>query len=235
MKKTITLIFLLSAHFCFSQKNQVSFHANSGFFSFWGASPEGTSFVNAGSANGYNYCYTNNPYGTSGGFSYGLDVRFQRVTRRNFIYGVQAGFESLSSKTTIDAVSFQGVTLDVNEGKTILTNNYINLFPSIGQRLKLFQPLESDLIVGFDLGLGLSSTEHIDATTVQGEEFSATNDRDIPGVDFRTRIELVNYYKSFGLSIGYSRGLTNYQPEMAGANKESKTRYFRLGLCYRLK
>jgi hypothetical protein len=178
--------------------------------------------------------YTNSPYGKNSSFSYGFGIQFQQMTAKDFIYGLQLSYESLSSKLTIDN-AYGEIVWSVKDGKTILTNNFINIFPSIGQRLKLFNGIDSDFLLGFDFGIGLSSTEKYNLTSNQGHRISGTNERDIPNIDFRPRIEFINYYKNFGLSIGYSYGLTNYQSGFEGGDREAKARYLRFGLNYRLK
>jgi hypothetical protein len=233
MKTIILLAFLLSGSLCFGQQHQLSFQVSSGLFSFGGSSASETSFLNVSDVTTESG-YTNNPYGKNSSFSYGVGIQYLKITPKNFMFGLQLSFESLSSKLTIEN-AYGEINWTVDEGKTILTSNFINLFPSVGQRVKLFEGVDSDFLAGFDLGIGLSSTERYSLTTSQGNGMSGTNEREAPGIDFRPRIEFVNYYKSFGLSIGYSHGLTNYQAGMDGSNREAKSRYLRFGLSYRLK
>ena len=233
MRTIILLILLLTGQFSFGQKKQITFQANSGLFSFGGESANSTSFMNISDVGSISD-YTNNPYGKNSSFSYGFGIQFQRLTSKDFIFGLQLSYESLSSKLTIDN-AYGEITWSVKEGKTILTNNFINLFPSIGQRVKLFKGIDSDFLFGFDFGIGLSSKEKYSLTSNQGHQISGTNERDIPNIDFRPRIEFINYYKSFGLSIGYSYGLTNYQSGLDGGDREAKARYLRFGLNYRLR
>ncbi|MEQ8809368.1 MAG: hypothetical protein RIE59_09900 [Imperialibacter sp.] len=233
MRNLILTILILTGQFCFGQKREFSFQVNSGLFSFGGELASSTSFMNISDVRNISD-YTNNPYGSNSSFSYGVGVQFQQLTSNNFIYGLQLSYESLSSKLTIDN-AYGEITWSVKDGKTILTNNFINLFPSIGQRFKILNGLESDLLFGFDFGIGLSSIEKYSLTSNQGHGISGTNEREIPNIDFRPRIEFINYYKNFGLSIGYSYGLTNYQSGLDGGDKEAKARYPRFGLNYRLR
>lgn len=232
MRTVILILLLVAGPFCTAQERQISFHLNSGLFSFGGFSANESSFVvvsDVGSS-----AYTNNPYGKNSSISWGLGAQIQKITKKNFIYGIQLGYESLSSKLAID-YAYHNVTYYIDEGETILTTNFFNIYPSLGQRFKFFKGVDTDLLAGFDFGLGLSTKEHYSLTSTQGDELSGTNDRETPNLDFRPRIEIVNYYKTFGFTIGYSYGLTNYQPEMTGANREVYSRYLRLGLSYRLK
>jgi hypothetical protein len=232
MRTVILILLLATGPFCLGQKSQLSFHFNSGLFWYGGYSANETSSIHIPDIGSVSP-YTNNPYGKNSSFSWGFGTQFQKITNKNFIYGIQLGYESLSSK--LDIVTAWGeINWLVEEGKTILTTNFVNIYPSIGQRFKLFDGVDTDLLAGFDFGIGLSTKEHYSLMTSLGNEISGTNDRDTPNLDFRPRIELVNYYKSFGLTIGYSHGLTNYQAEMDGANREVFSRYLRLGLSYRL-
>ena len=133
MRNLTLIILLVSAQFCLGQQRQFSFQLNSGLFSFGGSSASETSFFNVGDGNTISG-YTNNPYGKNSSFSYGLGVQAQKITPKNFIYGLQLSYESLSSKLTIDN-AYGEITWTVEDGETVLTNNFINLFPSVGQRL----------------------------------------------------------------------------------------------------
>ena len=233
MRNIILVILLLTGQFSFGQKKQITFQVNSGLFSFGGKSASSTSFMNISDV-GSIPDYTNSPYGKNSSFSYGFGIQFQQLTSKNFMYGLQLSYESLSSKLTIDN-AYGEITWSVEDGKTILTSDFINLFPSIGQRVKLFNGVDSDFLFGFDFGIGLSSKEKYSLTTNQGHKISGANERESPNVDFRPRIEFINYYKNFGLSIGYSYGLTNYQSSLDGGDREAKPRYLRFGLNYRLR
>jgi hypothetical protein len=232
MKAIILLPLLIPGYLCCGQQQQLSFHINSGLFSFGGSSATETSFINVSDVLS-EPSYTNNPYGKNSGFSYGIGFQYQKITQKKFIYALQLSYELLSSKLTIDN-AYGEITWTVDEGKTILNTNFINLFPSIGQRVKLFEGIDSDFLAGFDFGISLSGKERYSLTTSQGDEMSGTNERDTPGIDFRPRIEFANYYKNFGLSIGYSHGLTNYQAVLDGSDRDVKSRYFRFGFSYRL-
>ena len=233
MRDLILLILLLTGQFSFGQKKQITFQANSGLFSFGGESASSTSFMNISDV-GSIPNYTNSPYGKNSSFSYGFGIQFQQLTAKKFIYGLQLSYESLSSKLTIDN-AYGEITWSVEDGETILTSNFINIFPSIGQRVNLFKDIDSDFLFGFDFGIGLLSKEKYNLTTNQGHYISGTNERELPNIDFRPRIEFINYYKNFGLSIGYSYGLTNYQSGFEGGDREAKARYLRFGLNYRLR
>jgi hypothetical protein len=233
MKNLTTLILLLMSQYGFTQSQQLTAQVSSGLFSFGGKSANNASFMNISDV-GSNSSYTNNPYGRKSDFSYGVGLQFQRLTTKKFIYGIQLSYESLSSKLEIDN-AYGEITWTVKEGKTVLINKFFNVFPFIGQRVKLVEGIDSDFLLGFDFGIGLSSMEKYSLTTNQGQEISGTHERDLPKVDFRPRIEFVNYYKDFGFSVGYSYGVINYRGDLDGGNRQVNARYLRFGLNYRMR
>ena len=199
MRNIILISFLFIGQFSFGQKTQIAFSVNSGLFSFGGATSSSASYIIISDVSSIPDDI-NNPYGTSSGFSYGLSVHLQKLTPKNFIYGLQLSYESLSSKLAIDR-AYGKILWTVSDGHVILTSNFINLFPSVGKRFKFIEGVESDLHVGLDLGIGLSSKERYRLTTSLGGEFSGSNEIKIPNIDFRPRIEFINYHKRFGLSV----------------------------------
>ncbi|MCO4294748.1 outer membrane beta-barrel protein [Solitalea sp. MAHUQ-68] len=220
MKKLLIVCFTLISFRTAAQQTEYSLHLGSGLFSFGGESAQNTSFINQN--------YTNNPYGTKSGFSYSICAQIQRATKWNFIYGLQAGYESLSSKIMINDVYLDDMIFSVNE-QTILTNQFININPFLGYRFKLGIPL--DLTAGADYGLGISSKERAETFS---PDVTVDNERKIPGLDFRLRFGLATYYKKVGFNVGYSYGLTNYTAEMIGANRENYSRFIRFGISYKI-
>jgi len=91
------------------------------------------------------------------------------------------------------------------------------------------------LTFGTDLGVCLNRREHetgtVDNEGKYNDSYTLANK---PSIDIRPRIEFTNYYKKFGLTIGYSYGLINYTNRMVGANMEVFSRMIRFGLTYRL-
>lgn len=226
------VVFLLAVQFSFGQTYQLSVQASSGLFSFGGESAGRKSSINISDVASIPN-YINSPYGTRSGFSFGIGIHGQKITSGNFIYGLQLSFESLKSKLAIDN-AYGEVNWTVAHGEATLTSCFINLFPSIGKRFNLLRNVDSDILLGSDLGIGLSSKERYCVGTSQGSNVSGTYEREIPGIDFRPRIEFANYYKSIGFTVGYSYGLTNYLGNMDGADRDASSRYLRLGISYRL-
>jgi len=208
------------------QTNEFSEQFSSGLFSFAGSSATKTSTLYLVGPS------TINPYGRGSSFSYVLGLQFQRITISNFIFGLQTSYESLSSKVKVDYAEYSPHSLgfQISEGKTILTYQFLTFHPFLGKRIKLINWLTSDLTLGTDLGVYLNSREHETGTMDNGIKYDyyyalPKN----PNLDIRPRIEFTNYYKKFGLTIGYSLGLTNYP----GAGLGAYSRIIRFGISYR--
>lgn len=205
-----------------AQKTEYSVHAQTGLFSFGGKSAEKSSFINSS--------YTNNPYGTGSSFSYALYLQIQRITKNNTIWGLQSGYESLASRIKIDKILYYGAPAKEEDfGHASLRNQFISIHPYVGHRFNFGIPL--DISVGPDLGIGLKSMEK---GKVRELDLQIDNERDIPAVDARIRINATAYHKSMGFTVGYSYGTINYQANMIGADPEVYSRFLRIGLSYKL-
>lgn len=229
-KIALLILFLNITTFSYAQETELSLHLNSGFFSFGGESASNYSHFNL-SAVSPQENYTNNPYGKKSGLSYGLGIQIQRVTARKMFYGFQPSFESLSSKIDIE-YAFGDARIELDKGKTILNHKFINLYPFIGKRYHFIDIIRTDISLGFDLGFCLSAKEKGKGIAVTGEKITTAKERSYPKRDLRPRIELVNHYRNYALSIGYSLGLTNYTSGYVGANLVNKSRYLRIGFSY---
>ncbi len=96
-----------------------------------------------------------NPYGRSSGFSYGLTAQAQRITKSRFVYGIQAGFESVASQVVITPV-FGAFFIDTSgNSRAILRDQLINLHPFLGKRFDT-QRISLDATLGVDLVIGLA-------------------------------------------------------------------------------
>jgi hypothetical protein len=120
----------------------------------------------------------------------------------------------------------------VSDGKTIFTGQFISFHPFLGKRIKLIGWLTTDLTLGTDLGILLNIREHETGIT-DGIKYDYNYIQNTQILDIRPRIEIVNYYKKLGLTIGYSFGLTNYTKNMDGGNPEAFSRMVRFGMAYR--
>ena len=104
----------------------------------------------------------------------------------------------------------------------------------MGKRYEILNGILTDIKLGLDFGVCLSIKEEFNLKSIQGDNVSGSLDIDKPQVDYRPRLEVVNYFRKIGLSIGYSYGLTNYK-SLYGSTMDVKSRYFRLGLSYLIK
>jgi hypothetical protein len=182
--------------------------------------------------------YTNNPYGSKNGLCYGISGNVKRVTKWNFIYGVEAGYEMLRSKVTINEISEHLTPYVLSSqyaatGKTNLNFSFINIQPFAGYRFMLRQ-VHVDITAGVDIGHCLKATEKGNAETENGRLYNTSVDRMTITTDIRPRAQVSAGYKRFGAYLGYSIGLKNYKDGYIGSTNESYSRILRFGVTYRL-
>lgn len=231
MKPFIALLLclLLVPFLSRAQQFEVRVNLNSGLFYYGGDGAESVSRINGSS-------YTNNPYGSRGGLSYGLSLDTRKITKKHFIYGADLGYEMLRSKVKLEYTEFE---LDVSyhyEGKTFLNTSFINLYPYIGGRFKLAgKPL--DIIGGIDMAYVLSAREEAEARSTDQAQFQVEVSRDRKNIktDLRPRLQISTAFNKVGLYFGYSHGLRNYQRSMLGSNPHTYSRMMRAGLSYQLR
>ena len=210
---------------------------NFGLFSFSGASAVSvTSLIHN---DPLELTYINDQYGSKSELCYGIVMNLERVTRGNFILGLEAGFESLQSKVAINHIygdnGSDTYQYDAT-GKGYMGHEFLNSYPFIGYRL-VANTISLDLTGGFDFGFALKIREKGNATAVNGIKYtvSVTRSKDTR-FDLRPRIQLSAYYGRTGIYLGYSYGLINYQPDLLGSvNNEAFARLIRFGITYRIK
>jgi len=212
-----------------AQQLEVRANLNSGLFSYRGEGSESISRINGMS-------YTNNPYGSRGGLSYGMSLDARKTTKGKFVFGADLGYEMLRSKVKLD---YSELELDVffeYEGKTILNTSFVNLYPYLGSRLN-FAGQALDIVGGLDIGYVLNSREKGEAKSKDQAQSKVETSRDRKNIktDLRPRIQLSTDFDKIGLYVGYSLGLKNYRPLMTGINANTYSRMLRFGLSYRLK
>ncbi len=246
--KTISLIltsFLLLT-FGYAQKIEISFLASAGAYHYSGASATGISsfYGSGGTPNQY---YTNNPYGSKGGFSYGAGIQAQHVSKGGFITGLQAGYDVLRSAENITYVypgyAYPDITpfnyLVENailvKGKTHLQNESINLSPYIGYRLK-GKNISVDLMPGIDVAFNVSSYDKGKATGDDGTVYTTNNKRPDGPTDFRLKFGAAVNYKKWGITASYAHGLTNFDKGMIGDGGPYivHSELLQFGITYRL-
>lgn len=231
MKKLLltigTLLTLILAH---GQKTEYRISLNSGLFSFAGPDAGETTFITFNDQT--QWAYTNNPYGSKGGLSYGFSANVQRVTKQHFILGLDFGYEILRSKVSIYGIAgteFDGLSA---EGQTYLNSDFTNVYPFLGYRI-IDKTITLDLTGGIDIAHCLSTKEDGEATDSNGKKYETSKDRKTIKNEVRPRIQLSTGFKKVGLYVGYSYGLTNYtfqyRPQL-----ESYARLLRFGLTYQI-
>lgn len=243
MKKLIlTITALLTLTIAHGQKTEYRISLNSGLFSFAGQSASETSFINFNDQTKSGY--TNNPYGSKNGLCYGVSGNIQRVTKRNFILGLDLGYEILRSKTSINMILGSTKTSaygSLATGQTFLNNNFMNINPFFGYRI-IEKPIILDITGGIDYAYCFKSNEVGHATDPYGIKYEISRDIETIKSEVRPRIQISTYYKNFGLYIGYSYGFTSYMSSYRGNKSgsgdglnESYARLFRFGLTYQIK
>jgi hypothetical protein len=220
------------------QVTELNFSLNSGLYSYYGISAESATSINYDDQTKSGY--TNNPYGSKVGLCYGFSLNIKRITKSNFIYGFDFGYESLRSNVSIDKISgvtsFKLMAYEIGAtGQTYLINNNLNLNPFIGYRF-LTRNIPIDLAGGFDYGYILKSRESGEARATNGMNYTTSMDRKDISFDIRPRIQFSTDYKKIGIYIGYSFGLINYMMfYKSDAVNEVYSRIIRFGITYQIK
>lgn len=236
---TLLLISLLTARLGYGQSTEYSLHFNSGFSAYRGSGAAGDGSVitvpdplDVFLISDREDPYTENPYGTTLGLSYGLAAQVQRVTAKGSVWGLQTGYEVLRSRARIHNVFDQHDFGSSSTGYTSLFNHGITAHPFFGHRFAV-KSTHLDLTAGPEVSFLLRSHEKGEAKT-DYSTFSTSLDHGHPDLDVRARVNLTTYYKHIGLALGYSHGLTNYRKNQVGVVGEAYLQAFRLGLIYRL-
>lgn len=240
MKNTFTILLLiLTLTKGYSQKTELKISLNTGLFSFTGNAA--TTYTQIYSAQPF-FISTINPYGKKSGLSGGLSLNLQRVLKENIIFGMNAGYQSNQSKVLINAV-IQGDTansvFENAKGQSYVTNSSIVVYPFCGYRFQI-NKFPIDLMGGINLDFINTTKEKGNATDTNNTEYNVAADMKSINLDVSPKIQLATEYKKFGIVVGYSRGLVNYQqgyyanPNVA-ETKEVYSKNINFGITYRLK
>jgi hypothetical protein len=226
------MLFMMTS--VFAQKTEVRISLNSGLFSFTGESAEKTSWINYDDRNKRGY--TNNPYGSRSGFSYGASVNVKQIVKRRLIAGLDLGYEILRSKISINGISgYTGTStyqIDAT-GQTFLSSNSINLNPFIGYRMNI-KKVNIDLTGGFDFAF-INKINESGEAKADNLVYHTDVDRQTIKRDTRPRLQVSADYKRFGISLGKSFGLANYTEGRIGGTNLCYARITRLGFTYKLR
>lgn len=234
MKKLFfTVAAVLALIIAQGQKTEYRISFNSGLFSFAGQNAEKITFINFSDQTQSGY--TNNPYGAKGGLSYGVSANIQRVTKQNFILGLDLGYETLRSKISIWEVigsTQTGYDYLSADGRTFLNSQFTNIYPFLGYRI-VDNKITLDLTGGIDIAHCLSAKEDGKATDLNGKKYETSRDRKTIDNEVRPRIQVSTGYRKLGLYVGYSYGLKNYT-SMYYPRWENYARLLRFGLMYQI-
>jgi hypothetical protein len=240
MKNTFTILLLvLTFSQAYSQKTELKISLNTGLFSFTGNAA--TLYTQIYSAQPF-FISTINPYGKKSGLSGGLSLNVQRVLKENIIFGMNAGYQSNQSKVLINAVIQGDTTNSVFEnakGQSFVTNSSIMVYPFCGYRFQI-NKFPIDVVGGINLDFINTTKEKGSATDTNNTEYNVAADMKSINLDVSPKIQLATEYKKFGIVVGYSRGLVNYQQGYyANPNdtetKEVYSKNINFGITYRLK
>ncbi|OCB71805.1 hypothetical protein [Flavobacterium crassostreae] len=236
MKKNIKILLLILVMTKgFSQKTELKICLNSGLFHFSGESAEAISQFNLSSDS--NLGYTNNPYGTKSGFSYGLSLNLQRVNKINLIFGVNTGFQANKSKIIINSVFGYDGTNAYNKsviGQTFIINRSLFTNPFIGYRFEI-NKIPIDIVGGINFDYILNTKEIGNARDSNNIKYSTSIDRKTITIDVSPKIQLATEFKKFGFIIGYSTGLVNYREGFVGGTNNVHSKNSNFGITYKLK
>jgi hypothetical protein len=239
MNKLIVSIICLILPFSINaQFTEFSLHASSGLFKFQNKPGSQTSTAVIARQGNNVPELTQNPYGEESGNSFSFAFQVQHYTEKNIILGTQLAYEQLQSKNIIDrADGTLAQMITVNSGESILTNEFINVFPFVGKRINTkTEGLDFDIFLGCDFGFFLSSKENVKITTSNNDLYEFQTLRNEPVFDGRVRFGANVYYKFIGINLGYSYGFVNYNAPSFRENTVpvSESRMLRIGLVYRI-
>ncbi|NVO30432.1 hypothetical protein [Hymenobacter lapidiphilus] len=235
MKQLLLLILGLSAATAQAQSTEVTLHATSGYFSYRGAAVSGPTVITGSDAATEFPGFTSPPYGNRFTLSYGGAGQVQRVTAHQLVLGAQLGYEWLRSRVRIDYLSTSPFSSRVvpATGHTTFTSRFINTHLFVGRRFGV-KAVSLDATLGPELGIrgaerekGEASGDGITVRTNQKTSNETT-------LDLRARANLAAYYQRFGLSVGYSYGLLDYERGYTGGINGFYSQMLRVGLAYRL-
>jgi len=242
MKKIFIVILFFFSFSVKAQHIELALQAYGGLFHFSGGTTSSESAVNLASSI-YGQSPNNNPFGSNNAFSYGFGARATLVKKSGFIFGLSAGYELLRSSLAISSVyinsnisgnAFYDIisSYQINaSGQTILTSKQVIMSPFIGYRIKV-NKVKIDFMPGVDFGFNLKSTEADQASDTNGNNyFTSTNLQRLP-TDLRLKFGAAMSFLNYGLTAGFSQGLTNLNKNTA--NNSANSEFLQLGISYKL-
>lgn len=271
IKILLPVVFCLLVQLSYGQKTEIDLNAYCGLFSFRGNGSTSNSWVIVSNLARLDQM-TSSPYGKKGSFFYSYELQGQRVTRKKNIYGIGISFEASTSKINIDSAYSEGFGSSLPgggifgpgpdgfgiyaphpigaAGETTLKNIFITANLYVGHRF-IYRKISLDLLAGIDLGFCLKSYEKANAKSLNSNQSNSTwwfnnfyENRTKPSIDFRPRIQFKIRYHIFGILLGYSLGITNYQKQnnetsffkdVSQKNGNANSSILRLGISLQLK
>lgn len=234
MKCLLTLLCCLFIYPALAQRTEIQARAGSGVFFFHGKSSERNqnSYVSIGHAQPFT-----KPYGRMPGVSATIELMLKRATRSKFIYGISAGYQRLSSRSTVDTLFVAGdfvPTVDTfpTHGSSKFKGNFINVMPFAGRRFKIGKA-ELDIAGGMEVGFLIKSREDVTFHGVYSEEIKKYPDP--RKTDIRIHLSADVNIRRVVIFGKYARGITNYYTPYTGVQPEAYSNFVQLGVGYRLK
>lgn len=234
----ITILTILQAK---AQKWELTLQGGSTYSHYTGTGAAASSII-VESYTSANQNYTNNPYGKSRAFGYDAGLQLQYVTKSNFIAGLGAGYQMISSKVNIDGVYPALYTVQLfiagpppaypSSGHVNLNNSFFNFSPYVGYRFGS-NGNSFDVLPGADIAIPLSSKENGNAIAYD-KNYPVDYKKDNL-LDIRLKLGAVYHIQKLSIIGGYAHGLLNYtRKQVGGSNPGTYSDVFRLGLGYQL-
>jgi hypothetical protein len=186
-----------------------------------------------------------NTMGAEGGLCYGLSFSFKKITKKNYFFGVDIGYEILRSRAEItklyefipnpSGVGYNVVTHSIT-GIAYRNNTFLNTYQFLGYRWK-YKKINFDLTVGMDIGYFINTKESGFAKKSDGTNYTIFYPRlyKYMDSDFRPRFQLSSSYKKFGLYFGYAYGISDYLKGNTLNYGTITSQVIRFGVIYKLK
>lgn len=189
--------------------------------------------------------YANQPRGNNNATSYHFALGLKKVTRLNFLWGLQLGYESRESSKNLNWAydpDYPSTFLPA-KGNAKIRNQMMSFSPMAGYRL-LPWGLKLDLLGGIDLMYHIANPheQSYAIITASGQELKsdlttstqAGND----AADLRAHIQAQLILERWGLLVDYTIGIANQDGGAGilgiGTAKSSYSRGLYFGISYRL-
>jgi hypothetical protein len=223
------LLIFLNIQFAVAQGLELSASINSGIFRYAGASAATATITDIS----FFPIYIRNPYGRQPDLSYGVSLQVQQAKKAGWMWGVQVGYERLSSRVALSSIYSESIFgWNTSASNLTLSNTFLNLNPYLSKRIAK-DHFTLDFMLGTDVGLCVKSLAKLDITDSRGNNYIIRADRDRIGIDLRPRVGATGFYKNYGVSVSYSFGLTNYSGTIQDTEARIFSRFFRVGVVYR--